>query len=185
MNIEDLEEQQNKILDYLEKHLNEMDNSFIIMICELILKTNFNYSDMKKLLKGAHFVVKDNGYFYRKWCKQSMRDIFAHSSSHHSCNKQFRIGKNKICNINGHINHNYDCLIGTICDNKNKIINKNKNHKECHTWFQFEKTRVRGSIINKLKHSFDYIHHVISRKNIGPFGKSQNTDKNPIILDFH
>jgi hypothetical protein len=93
-----------------------------------------------------------------------------------------RIGKNKICNINGHINHNYDCLIGTICNSYRKNSKENNIHTNCNTWFQFEKTRLHGSIINKLKHSFDYIHHVISRKNIGPFGKSNNTDKNPIVL---
>ncbi len=172
----------NKVIDYIEKHKDEMDKNFVIMICQLLIKTNFDYVHLKLLLKGANFIVKDSGYFYKKWCKYSKhnKSIFKNSSSHKSCNKQVRIGKNKICNINGHINHSYDCLIGTICESHEN----NTNHKNCHTWFQFEKTRLHGSIINKLKHSFDYLHHVISRKNIGPFGKSHNTDKNPIVLKF-
>jgi|688.fasta_scaffold568529_1 hypothetical protein len=165
-----------KVFEYLQKHKDEMDNICTIMICQLLISTNFNYNHLKKLLKGAYFIIKDNGDFYNNWKKYSKRNksIYKNCSSHDSCNKQYRIGKNKICNINGHTNYNYDCLIGTICKNKLK-------HEECNTWFQFERTRL-NSITNKLKHSIDYIHHIFSRKNIGPFGKSHNTEDNPIIL---
>ena len=147
-------------------------------MCELLLYTNFNYNDLKKLLKGAYFIVKDNGYLYNKWKKYSKNDNILNNSSHYSCNKCFRLGKNKIFNINGNINHNYDCVIGTICYDKNLT-----NHKNCYTWFQFEKTKL-NNITNILKHSIDYINYIVFRNNIGPFGNSHNTEKNPIILKF-
>ena len=168
-----------KIIDYLEKHKKKIDNSCFLMLCQLLLLTNFNYEHLKKLLKGAYFIIKDNGLFYNKWKKYSKcyKSVFKNSYSHNSCKKTYRIGKNKICNINGDINHNYDCLIGTFCINKNNI------HKYCNTWFQFEKTRL-DSISNKLKHSVDYLQYVFTGKNIGPFGKSSNTEINPIILNL-
>ena len=169
-----------KVIEYLEKHKKEIDKNCFVMLCQLLLLTNFNYNHLKKLLKGAYFIIKDNGTFYNKWkiySKHNKNGLFKHSSSHNSCNKSYRIGKNKICNINGHINHKFDCLIGTICCTKYN----NNNHKHCDTWFQFEKTRL-NSIGDKLKHSIDYLQHIFTRKNIGPFGKSSYTEKNPIIL---
>lgn len=164
----------NKIIEYLEKHKNEMDKTFIIMICELVLFTNFDYTQLKKLLQGSYFIIKDDGFFYKRWKKYLKNDcIFKRISSHYSCKISYRIGKNKIYNCNGDVNKNYDCLIGNICiDN---------NHKKCDTWFQFEKTRVDG-ITNKVKHIIDFIEHMIHGKNIGPFGKSIHTQDNPIIL---
>ena len=170
-----------RVIDYLEKHKDEIDKTCLIMICQLLLLTNFNYNHLKRLLKGAYFIIRDNGIFYNKWKVHSknIKSIFKHSSSHDSCNKTYRIGKNKICNINGHINHNFDCVIGTICCIDKH--NSKSSHKHCDTWFQFEKTRV-NSIKNKLKHSIDYIQYVFTRKNIGPFGKSSYTENNPIFL---
>jgi len=167
-----------KIMDYLEKHKDEMDKTSIIMICQLVIFTNFNYEHLKKLLKGAYFIIHDDGEFYNKWkrFKNNNKYYFKHSSSHQSCKKQQRIGKNKICNINGQINHNYDCIIGTVCC-KSDI----SNHEDCNTWFQFEKTRI-NNISNTLKHSVDYLHYLISNKNIGPFGKSHHTQDNPVHL---
>jgi hypothetical protein len=40
----------NKVFKYLEKH-NNMDTVCNIMLCELLLYTDFNYNDLKKLLK--------------------------------------------------------------------------------------------------------------------------------------
>lgn len=171
-----------RVIDYLEKHKDEIDKTCLIMICQLLLLTNFNYIHLKRLLKGAYFIIRDNGIFYNKWkvhSKNIKRSIFKHSSSHDSCNKTYRIGKNKICNINGYINHNFDCVIGTICCTDKH--NSKSSHKHCDTWFQFEKTRV-NSIKNKLKHSIDYIQYIFTGKNIGPFGKSSYTEKNPIFL---
>ena len=167
----------NRVIEYLEKHKNEMDETFIIMICELVMFTNFDYTQLKKLLKGSYFVIKDEGFFYKRWKKYLNNDcIFKRFSSHNSCKISYRIGKNKIYNYNGDVNKNYDCLIGNICvDNE---------HKKCDTWFQFEKTRL-DNITNKVKHIINFIEHMIHGKNIGPFGKSIHTQNNPIILKLN
>lgn len=169
-----------KVYEYLQKHKDEIDNIYIIIICQLILLTDFEYTHLKKLLKGAHFIIRDNGFFYREWkfFSKNNKSVFKHLSSHYSCNNSFRIGKNKICNINGHFNHNYDCLIGTICCQNNL-----QKHNMCDTWFQFENTRT-NSIVNKINHSIDFVDYFVFRKNIGPFGKSHNTQNNPIILNL-
>ena len=167
-----------KVIEYLEKHKDEIDKTCLTMICQLLLLTNFNYNHLKKLLKGAYFIIRDNGIFYNKLKKYSKyKSMFKNNSSHKSCNKTYRIGKNKLCNINGNINHNFDCIIGTICC----TIKGEISHKHCDTWFQFEKTRL-NSITNKLKHLINYIQHIFTRKNIGPFGRSSYTETNPIFL---
>jgi hypothetical protein len=169
-----------KIIEYIDKYKYDIDDFFIILLCHLVKYTNFEYKDLKHLLKGAKFVIKnDEGIFYNKLKKYSKkRDMFKHKSSHYSCHKIHRIGKHTIYNTNGKVNKNYDCVIGKICFDKN-----NKKHDDCNSWFQFEKTRT-DTTVNKLKHSFDYLKHLITKQNVGPFGYSRYTDKNPIILNF-
>lgn len=171
-----------KIIEYIENYKDKLDELFIITICYLIKYTDFTYENLKQLLKGANFVIKnDNGFFYNKLKIYSNRrkDIFKHKSSHYSCQKIHRIGKNKIYDTNGKINKNYDCIIGKICIDK-----YTSKHDSCDSWFQFEKTRT-DTTINKLKHSFDYLKHVVTKRNIGPFGYSKYTENNPITLQFY
>lgn len=49
-----------------------------------------------------------------------------------------------------------------------------------YTWFQFERS-PQGS----LGHLIDLIRYRIYRKNIGPYGSSVHTDKNPIIIKLN
>jgi hypothetical protein len=170
-----------KVIDYIDKYKYEMDELFIILLCYLVKYTNFEYNDLKHLLKGANFVIKnDKSFFYNKLKKYcSRKDTLKNKSSHYSCKKNYRIGKHKIYNTNGKINNNYDCIIGKICFDKDNL-----NHNYCNTWFQFEKTRT-DTTINKLKHSFDYVKYIITKQNIGPFGYSKYTYENPIILNFN
>lgn len=177
-----------KVLEYIDKYKDKIDKLFIITVCYLVKYTEFNYKDLKQLLKGAHFVIKnDNGFFYEKLKIYSNRrkDCLRYKSSHNSCQKIHRIGKYVIYDINGNTNKNYDCIIGKICPVKYRSISKDKhNHENCNSWFQFEKTRTDTNL-NKLKHSFDYVKYIITKRNIGPFGYSKNTENNPIILNFH
>lgn len=177
-----VKETQIKILEYIEKYEHSLDKLYIIILCYLVKYTDFDYTDLKKLLKGANFIIKnDNGFFYNKLKDYSNRrtDKFKNKSSHYSCAKIHRIGKHKIYSTNGHVNNNYDCIIGKICVDKH--ISK---HESCNSWFQFEKTRT-DTTLNKLKHSFDYVKYFITKRNIGPFGYSKNTQNNPIILHFN
>ena len=175
-----------KILEYIQKYEDKLDKLYIIILCYLIKYTDFDYNDLKQLLKGAYFVIEnDNGFFYNelKGYSNRRKDSFKHKSSHCSCKKIHRIGKHIICNTNGSTNRNYDCIIGKKCIHKRKSYSNSK-HEICNTWIQFEKTRT-DTLLNKIKHSFDFIKHSITKYNIGPFGYSKNTENKPIILQFN
>jgi hypothetical protein len=171
-----------KILEYIEKYKHKLDKLYIIILCYLIKYTEFDYDNLKQLLKGANFVIEnDNGFFYNKLKTYSNRrkDNLKHKSSHYSCTKIHRVGKHTIYSTNGHVNENYDCIIGKVCINKG--LSK---HELCNSWIQFEKTRT-DTTLNKIKHSFDYVKYIVTKKNIGPFGYSKHTNSNPIILNFN
>ncbi len=181
----------NKILDYIKKHHKTIDETFKLMIIDLLTETNFDYRIFKKILKGAYVMINDNGYFYHKWVKfhknhlskqnKNVEPSFSifNSSSHHSCTSQYRLGNGIIFDTDGQITNTFDLLIGTSCLHKNYIC---KNKKKCNTWFQLERSRV-SSLSNFFQHSIDYLNYVIHGVNIGPFGESPHTEHNdPIII---
>jgi hypothetical protein len=55
-----------KILKYLDRHHSTIDETFKLMIIDLLTETNFNYYTFKEILKGAYIIVEDNSYFYKK-----------------------------------------------------------------------------------------------------------------------
>ena len=154
------------------------DDCLELIMSPIINKKHTNYEDNRRM-NYDNMVIKYSEFPGMKNPDLAKRkDVFKHKSSHYSCHKIHRIGKNVIYSTNGKINKNYDCIIGKICFDKN-----NSKHDDCNSWFQFEKTRT-DTTVNRLKHSFDYLKHFVTRKNIGPFGYSKYTDKNPIILNF-
>lgn len=176
-----------KILEYIENYKDKLDKLYIIILCYLVKYTEFDYNDLKQLLKGAYFVIEnDNGFFYNKLKEYSDRrkDNLKHKSSHYSCKKIYRIGKHTIYSTNGHVNKNYDCIIGKMCNIYKREKNSNSKHEMCNSWIQFEKTRT-DTAFNKIKHSFDYVKYCITNQNVGPFGYSKNTQNKPIILHFN
>jgi len=183
-----------KILKYLNRHKSTLDDTFKLIIIDLLTETNFDYYKFRKILNGAFIIIKDNGYFYKKWVyyhKQVLKkrnkilepilDNILNSSSHYSCNNQYRLGNGIIYDINDDLTNTFDLLIGTSCLHKNNICKKNK---KCHTWFQLERSRI-SSLYNMMTHVFDYINYKISGRNIGPFGESEHTEFNdPIMLEL-
>lgn len=186
-----------QIKNYLKKHNEKMDKTFKNIIIDLLTHTNFNYDIFVKILNGAYIIIKDNGYFFKKWTLnhklilyksgKKLRPIISNldgvkiifnESSHHSCNEQYRMGEGIIFDIfnNNHSNV-YDLLVGTSC----KYLNKECDKVNCNTWFQLEKHRLGKSSIN---HFIDYINHKIFDVNIGPFGETSHTVNKPIILEI-
>ena len=172
----DYNESYNKLLRYITKHNSTIDETFKLIIIDLLTETNFDYNIFTKILKGAYIIINDNGYFYNKWTKyhkthlkKNKKEMVGFSSSHYSLNTQYRLGSGVIYNVNDEVTNNYDLLIGT---------QKNKN-----TWFQLEKSRL-NSMMNMLEHTFDYFSYLINNRNIGPFGESKHTESNPIILNL-
>ena len=185
----------NKIKKYLNKHHKTIDDTFKMIIIDLLENTNFDYKIFKQILSGAHIIIKDHGKYYKKWVSyhkelekkkgNKLEPILANfsgfqmifnQSSHNSCDNQYRLGNGIIYGINDEITNLYDLLIGTVKNNAN--ICKKKNH----TWFQLEKTRI-STVMSSIQHLYDYIQYVIHGRNIGPFGESEHTETNePIIL---
>jgi len=182
----------NKILEYLKRHNKTIDDTFKLMIIDLLTETNLDYYIFKKILKGAYVIINDNGYFYNKWIKFHKNNLnklnkivepsffyFFNGSSHYSCNSQYRLGNGIIYDTDGQLTNTYDLLISTSCLHKNYIC---KNKKKCDTWFQLERSRI-STLSNFLGHTFDYLNYIIYGNNIGPFGESEHTEtNNPIIL---
>ena len=84
-------------------------------------------------------------------------------------NNQIRFGKGIIYDMNedGSLNEEkgstvYDLIMGVTVRNE--------------TWFQFERTRT-DTIGQKLLHIKDFFEHRATKQNIGPFGRSNYTDK--------
>lgn len=185
----------NRIIKYLNRHHSTIDETFKLMIIDLLTETNFDYYTFKQILNGAYVIIKDNGYFYKKWILYHKNNLkknnktlepifnsmyfFFNSSSHHSCHNQYRLGNGVIYDVNDDVTNMFDFLIGTTC--KPKYI-ECKNIKKCNTWFQLERSRITN-FINMIEHTFDYINFKINGRNIGPFGESEHTENNqPIIL---
>jgi hypothetical protein len=185
----------NKILKYLTKHHQTIDDTFKMILIDLLNNTNFDYKIFKKILFGAHIIIKDDGKFYKKWILyhkeregkkgikvepilanfSGLKTIF-NQSSHNSCDNQYRLGNGIIYGLNNEITNSYDLLIGTVKNNGNMCKKYNN------TWFQLEKNRIT-TLMSSLQHINDYLQYIIYGVNIGPFGESEHTEGNePIIL---
>jgi hypothetical protein len=162
----------NKINQYLLKHNCKLNIIFKEIIIDLIKFTNFDYEIFKKILKGAYVIIKDNGFFYKRWVKKYGHDfdtnIFNSFSSHNSCDKTYRLGNGTIYNVDNQKSDSYDFLLGT---RKKLSCNIIKN-----TWFQLERHRMT-TIEYIIKHIGNYFSYVIHDENIGPFGESIHTEK--------
>lgn len=123
---------------------------------------NFDITEtaFQEIMKGAFTIIEfDDGYFYDnlKKYRDCLRDV---SSSHRSCNKQYEI------KLTHRLNSPVLLIGTTLVDYR------------LSTWFQLEKT----SINSLTEHIFDYLHHLILDKNIGPLGNSIFTEKNPLHI---
>jgi hypothetical protein len=174
----DYNESYNKLIKYINTHNSTIDETFKLIIIDLLTETNFDYCIFKKILKGAYIIINDGGFFYKKWVlyhkinlKKQEKELSTFYSTHASCSCQYRLGNGIIYDTNNDVTNNYDLLIGTI-SNKCKLPN---------TWFQLEKSRL-DSLYNTVEHIYNCITYMINNKNIGPFGESSHTEENPIIL---
>ncbi len=120
-----------------------------------------NPSLFQKVLNGAHVRVLDNGFLYFKW--EELESARARISSHPSIPGSSQYG------IVGPISH--EILFG-IVEIDGDIL----------TFFQFENTPWDSSLKNMVWHSMDAIQYLITGKNIGPYGRSEHTDKNPLLF---
>lgn len=116
---------------------------------------------LEELLKGGHLKFYDDGLFYNELIQHFNSSIQKRSSSHNSCVQQYSLSGPVVKEV----------LFGISID-------KNGNES---TWIQFEKHNM-NTIIEYILHLFDYLMHKLTGKNIGPYGSSDHTESNPIVI---
>lgn len=123
--------------------------------------SNVTAEALEEILKGGHIKFKDNGSFYNELIDEFNTSLNRRYSSHKSSQQQFSLSGPVIKEV----------LFGVTND---------ENGVET-TWMQFEKNNTK-SLIGLILHLFDYIMHKLTGKNIGPYGASNFTEKNPFII---
>lgn len=116
---------------------------------------------LQEMLKGGHLQIDDNGQFYKQLVHDFSSSITKRTSSHASIVQQYALSYPITKEI----------LFGVTEDEKG-------NKK---TWIQFEKHNTK-TLLNLILHLIDYIKYKFTGKNIGPFGSSEHTDSNPLVL---
>lgn len=121
----------------------------------------FTFEVLEELVKGGHLKFDDGGLFYNELVRHFGSDIKKRTSSHHSCVQQYSISGPVVKEV----------LFGVSVD-----TDGNKT-----TWIQFENHSM-DSILELILHLFDYLMHKVTGKNIGPYGRSDFTEKNPLVV---
>ncbi|CEG56136.1 hypothetical protein [Legionella fallonii] len=116
---------------------------------------------LEEMLKGGHLKLVDDGSLYNELVATFQECLHERSSSHESSAQQYSFSGPVVKEV----------LFGVSYDE-----NGNRN-----TWIQFEKHNTRN-IFNLILHLLDYIVHKFTGKNVGPFGLSEYTEQNPLVL---
>lgn len=147
-------------------HTSHMEvNIVLILIAKLRIdfKQNsiFTSEVLEEMLKGGHLQFQDNGSLYDELIQHFNSNLRKRNSSHKSCAQQHSLSGPILKEV----------LFGVSLD-----TNGNKT-----TWVQFERHNM-NTIIEFILHLFDYLMHRWTGKNIGPYGSSHHTEKNPLII---
>ncbi|MCL9684864.1 hypothetical protein [Legionella maioricensis] len=117
---------------------------------------------LEEMLQGAYLKFEDNGSLYNELIAIFHLNLRKRSSSHASCVQQYSFSGPVVKEI----------LFG---------VSENKTGTNT-TWVQFEKHNT-NTPINLILHLFDYVMHQWTGKNIGPYGSSNYTESNPLIVN--
>lgn len=170
-----LEQHYNYMLDPIIKFIEEsgefistthVEIDFTLrLICKLRLHfnqdSNFTAEALEEILKGGHIKFEDDGLFYNELIEEFNTNLRPRFSSHKSSQQQFSLSGPVIKEV----------LFGVTKDEQGKET----------TWMQFENNNTK-TLISLILHLFDYIMHKLTGKNIGPYGTSNFTEKNPFII---
>jgi hypothetical protein len=113
-----------------------------------------------EILKGAHIRIEGDE-LYQAWSK--LPDTRARISSHPSVSGSVQIG------VASPFSH--EILFGIVSEGG-----------KTYTFIQLENTPWATGLSNRVNHTLDAIEYIVSRCNVGPYGVSSHTDKNPIII---
>lgn len=158
----------NKILEHKELiHTSHLEIEFVlILIAKLRLdfqkNSIFTKDVLEEMLKGGHLKFQDNGTLYNELAVEFNSNLQKRFSSHNSIGQQYSLSGPVIKEI----------LFGVSEDKEGNRT----------TWIQFERHHTK-TIVELILHLVDYVMHKWTGKNIGPFGASNHTEQNPIIVE--
>lgn len=154
---------------------------------DLLMYTDVSVYAFTEIMNGAFTVIcGDRGYFHTKYLSQKYRKQFWVPMSSHKkfLDKQYRLGSGELVICPGEhmfdcsstapqiTNPNFDLLFGLY-----KVVPFRGD-----TAFQFEKTRM-DTFPNSIAHIKDFLHYKKDKtENLGIFGKSHFTDRNPLFI---
>ena len=192
-----------KIKEYLLT-LNKREVSDVVVeLLESILlytKSELTYKEVfSEILNGAYITIKnDNGYIYKKLLRFLKDNKVSSSrgrggmdgfSSHFSNKYQYRVGDGDLFSMKNKKSSKYDLLFG-----QRPIVNNWQYEKldyakyflknQGSSWFQFERSRLSKTLSDKFSHGISSIKYLLTGKNQGPFGSSEYTEYNPLVLEL-
>jgi|LakMenEpi03Aug12_release.lakeMendotaPanAssembly.Ray.scaffolds.fasta_scaffold13614_8 hypothetical protein len=149
-----------KVLTEFHQKIPSFDESVVLTdIIYLFKERGSNHT--AEILKGAHVLIGDGGAYYDRW--NQLSSARERISSHKNISGTLQYG------ISGPWVH--EILFGLV-----------EHEGERKTFFQLEKTPWAPGLGNRIGHAIDAVDYFISGTNIGPYGKSQHTDKKPLSL---
>jgi|694.fasta_scaffold13614_7 hypothetical protein len=155
------EELTKKVISAFQKNIPTEDESVVIKDIFSLFDRNGN--QMAEILRGGHVKIEDGGKHYSYWKELSSARKRISSHPHKAGTDQFGIQGPWTREI----------LFG--------IVEEKGQEK---TFFQLERTPWAPGIQNRVGHAADAVDYFFSGKNVGPFGKSVHTDKNPIHFKY-
>lgn len=155
------------MIEHGEKfHTSHLEADFVLKLISK-LRIDFNQDSavtarhLNEMLQGGYLKFEDDGSFYYELVDSYQQELHTRTSSHHSSVQQYSFSGPVVKEI----------LFGVSADENGKSA----------TWVQFEKHNTR-TLINVILHLIDYLVHKWTGKNIGPYGSSEYTEKNPLVL---
>ncbi|CAL7961036.1 hypothetical protein GAMM_10053 [Gammaproteobacteria bacterium] len=130
---------------------------------EMLARKNDTAVRIAEFLKGGQIIFPDEGAgLYGKWSKFNKQNLVSRegASSHKSADKQFAVRGPFV----------KEALFGTRIGSDGKK----------YTWLQLESHPTGLRYL--LGHMISYVIYKITGKNIGPYGRSQYTEKSPMNL---
>ena len=131
------------------------------------LRNDFNHNPhltintLEEMLKGGHLKFVDDGSLYNELVATFQECLYERTSSHESCTQQYSFSGPVVKEV----------LFGVSYDEDGNL----------NTWLQFEKHNTRN-IFNLILHLLDYIVHKFTGQNVGPYGLSDYTEDNPLVV---
>jgi hypothetical protein len=164
--LEHIQEGLRKEQHHIETSCDEV-NFLLRLIAKLHLNSDYKANPahtqevLQEILNGGHLNLEDGGKFYDELVNTFNSSISKRVSSHHSIAQQYSLSYPIAKEV----------LFGITENSEGKKV----------TWMQFEKHNTKN-LLNIILHLIDYIKYRITGKNIGPFGSSEHTDSNPLVI---